>query len=249
MQGRVAAAIGRCADILPQLRAIGDSYAAGQVYSILTLSYLLHDDLAAGLAAAEQGYQVREAIGDWRGMVMAANQRALLLIALDRPAEARALTAGILARGDLTGDMYELGFALEKLAILQLLDGNTPAAQSTLRQALSLPAAGGDTKLRGDLRNDLVVALLMEGAADAARELLEEQGDSAGPWVELDRRLLGVILLLGRAEPAAVRAAAGDLAARARAVGFALYERKAHQIAAAEAPYDFPRLVWVAGAR
>jgi len=247
MQGRVATALGRCEAILPQLRATGDSYAIGQLYSIMTLNYLLYDDLAAGLAAAEQAYAVREEIGDRLGMVMAANQRALLLIALDRLAEARALVVRTLALDELTGDMYELGFALEKLAIVQMLEGDATAAQSTLRQGLALPATAGDAKLRSDLRHAMAVVLLMTGAIDEAHALLDEQSEDGGLWVELDYRLLVVLIALARGELAAARAAAADLANQARALGYLLYERKAHQIAIAAAPPDYPRLMWVMG--
>jgi ATP/maltotriose-dependent transcriptional regulator MalT len=249
LQGRVGAAIERCAEILPRLRASGDSYTIGQIYSILTLSYLLHDELSAGLAAAEQAYAVREAIGDRRGLVMAANQRALLLIAMGRHTEAQALVAGILALGDLTGEMYELGFALEKLAILQMLDGDGVAAQATLHRALGLPATAGDMKLRGDLTDDLVVALLMAGATDEAQALLEQQREDGGRWIELDRQLLAALIALARGDQPAAQAAAAELASRAGAVGLSLYERKAKQIANATPPHNFPRLAWVMDAR
>src|SRR5262249_26005394 len=160
------------------------SYAIGQSYSIMTLSYYLNDDLAAGLAAAEQGYAMREEIGDRQGMVMTANQRALLLIALDRLAEARDLVARTLALEELTGDMYELGFALEKLAILQMLDADVSAAQATLRRALELPATANDAKLRDDLLHDMAVALLMSGAIDEAQAIHETRIDDGGLWVE-----------------------------------------------------------------
>jgi transcriptional regulator with XRE-family HTH domain len=248
-RGEISAAIGRCEAILPQLRAIGDSYALGQLYGIMTLSYLLHDDLAAGLAAAEQGYAMREEIGDRQGMVMAANQRALLLIALDRLVEARDLVARTLALEELTGDMYELGFALEKLAILQMLEGDVSAAQVTLRRALELPATANDAKLRDDLLHGMAVAQLMRGAVDEAQAILEAQTEGGGLWVELDYRLLAALIALARGELAAARAAADDLANRAREVGYSIYERKAHWLAAAAPPSNYARLAWVIGAR
>jgi transcriptional regulator with XRE-family HTH domain len=198
-----------------------------------------------GLAAAEQGYVVREAVGDRQGMLMAANQRALLLIALDRLAEAGALAAHTLALGELTGDMYELGFTLEKQAIVQMLAGDAPAAQSTLRQALALPTVADDPKLRDDLLDDMAVALLMNGAVDEVQAILEAHVEGSGLWVELDKLLLAALIALARGEHSAAHIAADQLASRARAVGYPLYERKARQLATTAMPPDYPRLMWV----
>jgi ATP/maltotriose-dependent transcriptional regulator MalT len=249
-RGQLDAAIDRCSAILPQLRSGGDSYALGQLYGIMALSYLLRDDLAAGLASAEQGYAVREEIGDRRGMVMAANQRALLLITLDRLAEARALVERTLALDGLSGDMFELAYALEKLAMLQMLEGDAPAAQATLRRALELPATAGDAKLRDDLRHDLGVALLLCGETDAARELAAMRPVNTGIWVELNQQLLEALIALAMSDAGAVLAIADALAARARVTGHLLYERKARRLAAdPNTPLDFSRLAWVIGSR
>ena len=246
-RGQLDATIDRCLTIMPQLHASGDSYAIGQLYGIMALSYLLRDDLEAGLDAAEQGYAVREEIGDRHGMMMAANHRALLLITLDRLVEARALVDRILALDGLTGDIHALGFALEKLAILQMLEGDAQAAQATLRRALDLPATPGDAKLRDDLRHDLGVALLMCGELDAARELVVVGPGTRNIWVELNHRLLEALIALANGDASAVPALADTLASHARATGHLLFGRIARRLTSAGAPPDFARLAWVSG--
>ncbi len=249
LRGNLAGVLARCGALLPQLRAAGDSYAIGQLLSLMALSHLLNDDLAAGLEAAEQAYALREEIGDRQGLVIAANQWALLLIALNRIAEASDLVVHTLATSDLTGEMYALGFLLEKQAIVQMLEGDAPAAQATLRRALDLPVAARDLKLRGDLCHDLAVALLMIETIDEAQAVLEDRPDESGLWVELEYRLIEGLIARARGDLEAARVATDDLAARARAVGCPLYVRKAHRVATAAMPLDYPRLVWVMGLR
>jgi hypothetical protein len=146
--------------------------------------------------------------------------------------------------------MFELAYALEKLAMLQMLEGDAPAAQATLRRALELPATAGDAKLRDDLRHDLGVALLVCGEIDAARELAAMRPVNTGIWVELNQQLLEALIALAMSDAGAAVAIADALAARARVTGYLLYERKARRLVAdPSAPLDFSRLAWVIGSR
>jgi transcriptional regulator with XRE-family HTH domain/tetratricopeptide (TPR) repeat protein len=250
--GRLGPALDLCDVIIPQLRTYGDSYGLGQVYGIMALSNLLRGDLDSGLAAAEQGYALREEIGDRQGLVMAANQRALLLITLDRLPEARALIERTLAGHDLTGDMYELGFALEKLAIIQMVDGDAGAARVTLDRALALPATAGDAKLRGDLLHDLAMALLMIGEVAEARRVAGTRPAESAVWLDLDYTLLEGWIALASGDTQTARLAIDGMSRRAQQSGHYLYERKAAQFAAMiDAPpplSQWPRLLWVMSA-
>jgi tetratricopeptide (TPR) repeat protein/transcriptional regulator with XRE-family HTH domain len=251
-QGQLAALLERCVELLPQLRAVDDSYSVGQLYGLMALSHMLRGDLSAGLEAAEQGYAVRTAIGDMHGLGTAANQRARLLIVQGRTAEARPLVEQTLAAYELHREMHDVGFTLEKLAIVQMLEGDPAAAQVTLRRALALPAIDGDAKLRGDLVHDLVVALLMAGAHEEARGLVAQNPVEGGVWVAMDRLLLEGMFALAHGDPAAARAMADQLAAHARQAEVCLYALRAEQLAAASAappPYDWPRLMWVTETR
>ena len=58
-------------------------------------------------------------------------------------------------------------------------------------------AAAGDAKLRGDLRKDLALALLVNGEIEEAQGLIEEEIPlGAGLSVELERQLLRGLLAL-----------------------------------------------------
>jgi ATP/maltotriose-dependent transcriptional regulator MalT len=250
-QGRYAALLERCAEFMARLRASDDSYGVGQLYGRIALSSLLCGDLVAGLEAAELGHAVRAAIGDVHGLVLANNHRAILLIALGRVAEARAVVERTLAEYQANRDMHDLGFALEKLAIVQMLEGDAAAAQATLRRALALPASASDAKLLSHLLHDLTVALLMTGGLDEARRIMAAHTLEGGVWVELEHQLLEGMLEMASADVAAARATAAELAARACQAGVRLYEQRAEQLAAASAagpPYDWPRLMWVTDA-
>jgi ATP/maltotriose-dependent transcriptional regulator MalT len=250
-QGQYAALLDRCREFMPRLRSSDDSYGVGRLYGRIALSSLLCGDLETGLEAAEQGQAVRAMIGDIHGLVVANNHRALLLITQGRVAEARAVVERSLAENQATGEMHDLGFTLEKLAMVQMLEGDAVTAQATVRLALALPASATDAKLLSDLLHDLAVALLMSDRIDEARQIVATHSVEGGLWVELEHLLLVGLLALAGGDTPAARAAAAELAARARETGVRLYEQRSAQLAAACAappPYNWARLMWVTDA-
>jgi tetratricopeptide (TPR) repeat protein len=247
-RGELPAVLARCDDLLPRLRASGNSYAESQLYSLLALSKITCADLAAGLAAAEQAYTTRQAIGDTHGLMAAANLRALALIYLGRLAEARVVIEQVLETYQATGDQHDYGYTLDKLAMIQMLEGNSVDAQATLHEALALPAAVADTKLRDDLRNDLAIALIMGGAVEQARQWLAGEPSPDERRIDLDRQLISGLIALASGDRAAAEVAANAVAERARRMGYVLHVLKAGQLAkAAVSPPSlerFPHLLW-----
>jgi len=249
VRGELAALLARCDDLLPRLHASGDSYAMSQLYSLLALSKITCGELAAGLAAAEQAYAIRQEIGDTHGLTPAANLRALALIYLGRLAEARVLIEHVLATYEATGDRHDLGYTLDKLAMIQMLEGDSTAAQATLREALELPAIAADAKLRDDIGHDLAIALIMGGAVEQARQLLAGLPPHNERQIDLDRQLIGGLIALASGDRSAAQAAANAVADQARQLGYLLHVLKAGQLAkAALSPPSlarFPHLLWV----
>jgi tetratricopeptide (TPR) repeat protein/transcriptional regulator with XRE-family HTH domain len=248
--GQYALLLERCAELMPLLQTSGDSYGVGKLYGRIAMSSLLCGDLAAGLEAAEQGYAMRAAIGDAHGLVTAANQRSFILITLDRLVEARSIVEQTLATYQPTGEMHDLGYTLEKLAMIQMLEGDAESAQATLRRALALPVNASDAKLLSDLLHDLAVTQLMTGALEEAHRIISTHSVEGGLWVELEHMLLKGLFALASGDTAAAQVMATELAARARRADVRLYEQHAGQLMTASAappPYDWPRLMWVTG--
>src|SRR5205085_5418810 len=158
---------------------------------------------AAGLAAAEQAFTIRQEIGDTHGLTAAANLRALALIYLGRLAEARALIEQVLETYQATGDQHDYGYTLDKLAMIQMLEGDSAAAQATLHEALALPAVAADAKLRYDIGHDLAIALIMGGAVEQARQLLAGQPPQGERQLDLDRQLISGLIALASGDRAA----------------------------------------------
>jgi ATP/maltotriose-dependent transcriptional regulator MalT len=247
--GSPATMLERCEDMLADPHTSGDSYAVAKIQGIMALSHLLCDQPAAGLAAAEREYDLSAEIGDTDGLLMATNHCAFLLITLDRVAEARVLIEQALAHYESTGETYELGLTLDKLGMIQLLEGDAAGALETLRRGLWHATATGDTKIRIDLLNDMAIGLLMTGELEDAQQLVAMSADEGGPWVELERQLIAGMIALAGGDAQAARAAADTLRARARQAGYLRYQRKADQLAAAiTSPPKlggWPRLMWV----
>jgi hypothetical protein len=133
--------------------------------------------------------------------------------------------------------------------VIELLEGNCASALTTLRHILELPAAAGDDKLRGDLLNDLALALLVNGELEEAEHLIEEATPpGAGLSGELEHELLRGLLALARGDNAGAAAIAVEVSARANQAGLALRSRAAAHLATAvhnpPPPRIYPWLLW-----
>jgi hypothetical protein len=130
-----------------------------------------------------------------------------------------------------------------------MLEGDSAAAQATLREAMELPAIVADPKLRDDVVHDLAMALLMGGAIEPARQLLAGQLSQAERQIELDHQLIVGLIALASGDQAAAQVAAQAVAERANQSGYLLHVLKAGQLAKAAANPPplarFPHLLWV----
>jgi tetratricopeptide (TPR) repeat protein len=246
-QGSTDRALARCAETLPLLQAVGDSYAIAWLLNIVTLSHLRRGELAEALQAIERACAIHAQIGDSQGLAGAENQRATVLLTLGRLAEARATIEQVLATTEATGEKRDHAYYRDTLCMIQMLEGNPAAAKATLRELLGLPAVAGDAKLQLDLLNDLALALLMLGELAEAQQILDApppQGAGLSPGLE--RQLLQGLAQLAHGDAAGAAALAADIAEAADEAGLRLRRMAAGRLAAAAiSPPPLSRLPWL----
>jgi tetratricopeptide (TPR) repeat protein len=248
-QGDLAGALIACGEALDQLQAAGDSYAVARLLNLAALCQQRRGELDLALATIERAQALHAEIGDTLGLATAENQRASVLILSGRVAEARVVIDRLLATVQATGELREHAYFLDTLCVIELLEGNCASALTTLRHILELPAAAGDDKLRGDLLNDLALALLVNGELEEAEHLIEEATPpGAGLSGELEHELLRGLLALARGDNAGAAAIAVEVSARANQAGLALRSRAAAHLATAvhnpPPPRIYPWLLW-----
>jgi ATP/maltotriose-dependent transcriptional regulator MalT len=250
-QGDLWAALAWCDETLPRLQARGEILAAGRLLDLRAFCLLYRGEITAALDAVNQAQAIMEVIGDAYGLAYTQIRRSRILIALGRTAEARPVLESALTAAESAGGLRDLGYLLDRLAMVEMIREDATAAQATLRRALALTTAEDDTKLRADLRQHLVVAMLMAGAVDTAEELFAEPPQSADPPLDMERQLIRGLILLARGDSSAAASIASDVAVKAGQAGYELFSATAAQVlAATTAPpllATFPRLLWVVG--
>lgn len=249
--GDLESAIAVSRETVPQLQAAHDSYALGRLLSFTSLSYLMHGDLEAALDATEQANEIAEAIGDTHGQADTGLRRSRVLIALGRICEAHYLVERLLAAVVVTGDLQIFGYGLDRLAMIQLLQGDAAAATITFERALAVSSETFDGKLRADVQNHLALALLVGGDDLAATRALASRSTLRLPTsTVLTHRLITALLMLARGDdPHDVAAAAAAIAADADATAHYLFSRAARRLVGATNALlpraMFPQLHWV----
>jgi ATP/maltotriose-dependent transcriptional regulator MalT len=250
-QGDLQAALAWYDETLPRLQARGESLAVGRMLDMRAFCQLYRGQLSAALASTDQSQTIAEIIGDAYGLNVARIHRSHILIAIGRTAEARMAIELALASAELVGGPRDLGYLLDRLAMVQMVDEDAVAAQATLRRALTLTAAEEDARLCTELRHDLAIATLMTGAVAEAEQLLGEPPQVSDLPTDMERQLIHALIQLARGDSSAAASIAHTVAAQARATGFELFGITAdHVLAAIGAPPPLAawgRLLWVVG--
>jgi ATP/maltotriose-dependent transcriptional regulator MalT len=251
-QSDLSAALVWCDETLPRLHARGEALAAGRLLGLRAFCQLYRGQLATALAAIDQSRAIAEITGDDYGLNIAQIRRSRILIAMGRSAEARQVIERALAVDASAGGQRDLGYLLDRLAMIEMIERDAIAAQATLRRALALTTADDDIKLRADLCHDLAVATLMSGAVAKAQQLLTDPPRTSDVPTDYERQLIQAVILLISGDAPAASSIAEAVAARARASGYDLFGVIASQVLAAIAAppplADLGRLLWVMGA-
>ena len=236
---------------LPRLQARGESLAVVRMLDMRAFCQLYRGQLAAALASTDQSQGIAEAIGDAYSLNLARIRRSRILIAMGRTAEAHMAIELALASAESVGGPRDLGYLLDRLAMVQMVDEEAVAAQATLRRALTLTAAEDDSKLCAELRHDLAVATLMTGAVAESEQLLAEPLQASDSPTDMERQLIHALIQLARGHSSAAASIAHAVGAQARPAGFELFGIAAdHVLAAIAAPPPLTawgRLLWVVG--
>ncbi|HZY42370.1 MAG TPA: hypothetical protein VFF59_10280 [Anaerolineae bacterium] len=138
---------------------------------------------------------------------------------------------------------------MNRLAEIQLVQGEATAAIATLQQALNLPAVHADQMLRFVLAGTLAIAYtVLEDQASAARAVTDAPRiEGLSRWTEFEHDLVEGYVALARGDSDTARTRANLVAQRAEY--FPLYQQTARQLLAAideGVPVSqFPSRLWV----
>ncbi len=250
-QGQMEAALEVYAEVLADMRAVGDSYGVARVLHALADVRRVRGDVEATLALLDDACAIKRRLGDVQGLATSENSQAVALLSLGRVAEAQALSERTLVETADIGEQWLRGHLLGTLAAIALTAGDTGRARATLHEALALPGLT-DPRIRALLTVHLALAELVDGSVERAETLLRDGvGDEHGPEVALDRRFLAGAVALARGDAAAARDAARAMADQVSSSGYALYAPVAARLEAAAADPPplaaLPRLLWVVG--
>jgi tetratricopeptide (TPR) repeat protein/transcriptional regulator with XRE-family HTH domain len=250
-QGQMEAALEVYAEVLADMRAVGDSYGVARVLHALADVRRVRGDIEASRALLDDACAIKRRLGDIQGLATSENSRAVALLSLGRIAEAQALSERTLVESADIGEQWLRGHLLGTLASIAMTAGDTARARTSLHEALALPGLT-DPRIRALLSVHLALAELVDGSVERAETLLRDGvGDEHGPEVALNRRFLAGAVALARGDAAAVRDAARAMADQVSTSGFALYAPVAARLEAAAADPPplaaLPRLLWVVG--
>ena len=173
-------------EAMDRARALGDSFTVAHYLLGLHINHYINCDLDAALQALDEGDALVRSIGDVRGLAHSERRRILWLLARGQPVEARAVAERLLLEVELHDLQPMKADCLSNLAIAQMVLGDLPGAQTTLRHALTLPICDEEPRIRLELQSNLALALLAAGDLDGATRMLQSES-----WLEDLERLGG----------------------------------------------------------
>jgi tetratricopeptide (TPR) repeat protein len=231
------------------LLAIGDVHSAAYSLTQLADIHFIWLEIDQALEKLGRANETLLAVGDMRGLAASESLRMTCLLWNGQVEEAGRVIEHLLEVASGKGTERLWGYRLSKLAMVQMVRGETSAALATLRQALDLPAAAPNRMMRFELNNILALAYTAGGDHESARRCLENNPRSEGlsRWAEFDRDLIEGYAALGQGEARAAHAIWQQLARRAGV--YPQYCQSAKQLADAiqqsAPPATFPRRLWV----
>jgi hypothetical protein len=232
---------------LEGLLAIGDVHSAAYVLTYLADIHFIRLEAGEALQKLLQAEETLRTVEDLRGLAAAASLRTACLLWQEQLSAARAVIEGALqeTRSKQTERLW--GYRLNKLAMVQLAQGEAALALATLRAALALPAAQAHKMMLFELNSTLALAQTAAGDLPSAVAALagSPRLEGLSRWAEFDRQLAEGYLCHAQGDSAAARARAESLAQQAAA--YPLYREGARRLALAEGvePSRYPFRIYV----
>lgn len=233
---------------LDGLLAIGDVHSAAYMLTYLADIHHVRLEIDLALEKSARASETLRIVNDMRGLAAAGGAHATVLLWCGEVAAARRVIDHILRETAGKGTEALWGYRLNKLATVQLVQGETAAAFATLKEAQTLAIARANIMLQFVLSGTLAIAQTVSGDYAGAAQTVAQTPPSDGlsHWVVLERDLVEGFVLFARGEVAAARLLADELARRT--APYPLYAQTARQLQAAidtATPVSqFPRCIW-----
>jgi len=234
---------------LEGLLAIGDVHSAAYVLTYLADIHHLRLESNQALEKLERAAETLRAVDDMRGLASVESLRASCLLWRGRMQQACQVIEQLLKEAKGKGTERLWGYRMGKLAMVQLVQGETGAAITTLRGALDLPTTSAHHMMNFELHSTLALALSAAGEQESAAQALAvaPRLDGLSRWAEFDRALIEGYIALARGDAESARAIASQVAERAQ--NYPLYRQCAAQLNEATqrsvTPSTFPGWLWV----
>ncbi len=229
--------------------AMGDTHSAAYALSNLAANNFALGETSRALEQAEQACETFRAVGDMSGLAGVEDVRTDCLVWEGRIQEARHAMDRLIQEAEGRGTASLWGYRLRKLALIQLVQGETDAAIATLRRALDLPTIPARPMMAFVIRTTLALAWSVAGDLEAAARALADAPTFEGLacFVEYERDLIEGFVALARGDEETAQQRADRVLQRAGE--YPLYRQSADQLHGAireGAPAcAFPRLAWV----
>ncbi len=236
-------------EALDGLLAIGDIHSAAYIMTYLADIHHVRLEQPQAIDQLNRASDIFRTVADPRGLASSESALAGALLWLGQIALARQVVEQLLVEtvGKATERLW--GYRLNKRAMIQLVQGETDAALTTLEGALALASVQTYPMLRFELHTTQAVAYLTAGALDLAGESLATSPKLTGlsRWAEFERDLAEGYRRLFTGDVTGVRAI--DLRLDPQVAPFPMYRECTNRLKAAidnpAAPGELAALLWV----
>ncbi|MGB8214516.1 MAG: hypothetical protein WCE68_13240, partial [Anaerolineales bacterium] len=206
-------------EALAGAQAIGDDMGVA-VYStnLVNIDHLqLH--LHAAAEKLDQAESFFEYIGDTRNLAATLNLRATNALFRGDITQASAMINRVINEMEGPATRRLWGEILEKLAIVQMVQGQIERAKTTLQRALAMTDVSNDTMAKFRLDINLALAQAIEGDVPAARQTLlaAPRFDGLSLWTLIDRDAVDCCVLIAAGEMEQAASLAAQIGQQSRA--------------------------------
>ncbi len=236
-------------EALDGLLAIGDIHSAAYILTYLADIHHVQLEQAQAIEKLNRASDIFRTVNDLRGLASAESARAGELLWQGQAAAARQVVEQLLVETEGKSTERTWGYRLNKRAMIQLVQGETDAALTTLERALALPSVRTYPMLRFELHTTLAVARLAQGRPDLAGETLaaEPKLEGLSRWAEFERDLVDGYRLLFSGDVGPARVIVTRL--EPQMAPFSMYRELVNRLDDASEhsaqPNQVPALLWV----
>ncbi len=234
---------------LTSARAIDDQVGVGYYLTYLASIDYLEMQCEQALEKLKQAIAILSDTGEVRGLASAMSQQVSCWMLAGDISAARLTIQRVVDEMECQSTKRSWGYYLNKLAMVQMVENDSRAAQARLQHALALPAIASRPMLVFELQTNLALAQAAAGQAEQAKQTLDAAPplDGLSLWTELDRDLVSACVALTAGETRQAANIAAQVMRQCRAYPY--YYNRAQRLArAAQAPppaSSLPRLIWV----